>query len=300
MRAEPDLLERIGLFWNRHKWSYFFVLPSTVLFVTFILYPLFQAVLLSFQDVGLRRSEWVGLENFRFLINSSLFHKSLLNTFIYAFFVVTCWTSSSFAVAVLLQPFGSHVRAIFRGAFYLPYVTSVVVISLVWLWIFQPDFGFLNYFLSLFGIQKVLWLQNPNTALPSIILSTILVIPGTGVVIYSAALGSIPPEYYDAAEVEGANAFDRLRFITFPLLRPTTLYLVVIYTIAGFQIFERVYIMTGGGPVNSTTTLVQLIYRTAFADFNYGRASAIALVLFAIIAAFSFLQFRFLNSDDEY
>lgn len=298
--SDSGFVERIRVFWERHKWSYFFVLPSTVLFVTFILIPLFQAFLLSFQDVGLRRSEWVGLENFEFLVNSTLFRTSLGNTFVYAFFVVTCWTTSSFVVAVLLQPFNDQVRALFRGAFYLPYVTSVVVLSLVWLWIFQPDFGFLNYFLSLFGIPRVLWLQNPNTALWSIILSTILIVPGTGVVIYSAALGAIPPEYYDAAEVEGANAFDRLRYITFPLLKPTTLYLVVIYTIAGFQIFERVYIMTGGGPVNSTMTLVQLIYRTAFADFNYGRASAIALVLFAIIAVFSFVQFRFFTSDNEY
>lgn len=298
--SDSGFVDRLRVFWNRHKWSYFFIFPSTLLFVIFILLPLFQAFLLSFQDVGLRRSEWVGLENFSFLFTSSLFHKSLGNTLLYAFFVVTCWTTSSFVVAVLLQPFNDRVRAVFRGAFYLPYVTSVVVLSLVWLWIFQPDFGFLNYFLGLLGIPKVLWLQRPETALWSIILSTVLIVPGTGVVIYSAALGAIPPEYYDAAEVEGANAFDRLRYITFPLLKPTTLYLVVIYTIAGFQIFERVYIMTGGGPVNSTMTLVQLIYRTAFADFNYGRASAIALVLFAIIAVFSFVQFRFFTSDDEY
>jgi multiple sugar transport system permease protein len=297
---ETSALARLRLFWARHKWSYFFIAPSATLFAIFIALPLARAVLLSFQDVGLRRSEYVGLENFAFLIDSDLFHKALANTFIYAFFVVTCWTSASFAVAVMLQPFNNAVRAVFRGAFYLPYVTSVVVLSLVWLWIFQPDFGFLNYLLSLFGIPRVLWLQHPDSALWSIILSTVLIVPGTGVVIYSAALGSIPAEYYDAAEVEGANAFDRLRYITFPLLRPTTLYLVVIYTIAGFQIFERVYIMTGGGPVNSTTTLVQLIYRTAFADFNYGRASAIALVLFVIVAAFSFLQFRVLNSEEEY
>jgi multiple sugar transport system permease protein len=298
--VSPALVQRATLFWNRHKWSYFFVLPSTLLFILFIVYPLFQAFLLSFQDVGLRRAEWVGLKNFEFLFNSTLFHKSLLNTFVYAFFVVVSWTTSSLVVAVLLQPFSNWVRAVFRGAFYLPYVSSVVVISLVWLWIFQPDFGFLNYILGLLGIPRVLWLQDPNIALWSIVLSTIVIIPGTGVVIYSAALGAIPTEYYDAAEVEGANAFHRLRFITFPLLKPTTLYLVVIYTIAGFQIFERVYVMTGGGPVNSTMTLVQLIYRTAFSDFNYGRASAIALVLFAIIALFSFLQFRVLSSDYEY
>lgn len=146
----------------------------------------------------------------------------------------------------------------------------------------------------------MLWLQNPNVALWAIVLSTVLVVPGTGVVMYSAAMGSVPKEYYEAAEVEGANAFHKLLMITFPLLKPTTLYLMVIYTIAGFQIFERVYIMTGGGPINSTMTIVQLIYLTAFSDFNFGRASAQSLILFAIIVILSVFQFKFLSSDVEY
>jgi multiple sugar transport system permease protein len=170
----------------------------------------------------------------------------------------------------------------------------------VWIYIFQPDYGFLNWLLGLFGIPRVLWLQDPDLALWSLILSTILIVPGTGVVLYSASIGSIPRELYEAAEVEGANAVQKWWRITVPLLKPTTLYLMVIYTIAGFQVFERVYIMTGGGPINRTTTIVQLIYMTAFSDFNFGRASAQALVLFAIIAAFSFIQFRFLSTDVEY
>jgi multiple sugar transport system permease protein len=134
----------------------------------------------------------------------------------------------------------------------------------------------------------------------SIVLSTVLIVPGSGVVIYSAAIGSIPRDYYEAAEVEGASGLQRLLFITLPLLNPTTLYLMVIYTIAGFQIFERVYIMTGGGPINRTTTIVQLIYQTAFSDFNFGRASAQGLILFAIVATFSIIQFRALSADVEY
>ena len=146
----------------------------------------------------------------------------------------------------------------------------------------------------------MLWLQNPDIALWSIVLSTVLVVPGTGVVLYSASIGAIPRDLYEAAEVEGANGFQKWVSITIPLLKPTTLYLMVIYTIAGFQIFERVYIMTGGGPINRTTTIVQLIYMTAFSDFNFGRASAQALILFAIIATISFVQFKFLSTDVEY
>jgi len=287
-------------FWHRHKWSYFFIAPSMLLFFLFIGWPVLRAVVLAFQRVTLRSSEWVGLKNFVDVFSSQLFLAAMWHTFIYAFFVVAAWILSSLAIAALLQPFSNKVQSLFRGAFYLPYVTSIIVISLVWIYIFQPDYGFLNWLLGLFGIPRVLWLQDPNIALWSLILSTILIVPGTGVVLYSASIGSIPRELYEAAEVEGANAVQKWWRITVPLLKPTTLYLMVIYTIAGFQVFERVYIMTGGGPINRTTTIVQLIYMTAFSDFNFGRASAQALVLFAIIALFSFIQFRFLSTDVEY
>jgi multiple sugar transport system permease protein len=132
---------RLLAFWHRHKWSYFFILPSMTLFLTFVGYPVVQAFLLSFQKVNLRSREWVGFDNFEFLWNSSLFQKSLINTFVYAFFVVVSWTFTSLLIAVMLQPFHSRIRALFRGAFYLPYVTSIIVTSLVWLWIFasQPS-----------------------------------------------------------------------------------------------------------------------------------------------------------------
>lgn len=287
-------------FWNKHKWSYFFIAPSMILFTIFIFIPMVQAFIFAFQKVDLRGATFIGLGNFRDLLKSSLFILTMQHTFVYAVCVVIAWILSSLVVASLIQPLPGKVQAFFRGAFYLPYVTSIVVISLVWLWIFQPNLGLFNYLLSEIGLPKVLWLQNPNIALWAIVLSTVLVVPGTGVVLYSAAMGSVPREYYEAAEVEGANAFHKLFHITFPLLKPTTLYLMVIYTIAGFQIFERVYIMTGGGPINSTMTIVQLIYLTAFSDFNFGRASAQALVLFAIIVAFSVIQFKFLSSDVEY
>lgn len=294
------MMAGVTRFWHRHKWSYFFIAPSMILFFIFIAYPVFQAFLLAFQKVDLRSASWVGLQNFQQVFGSELFWASMRHTFVYALFVVSAWIVTSLLVAALIMPFSNKVQSVFRGAFYLPNVTSIVIIALVWIWIYEPDYGFFNYLLTTVGLPKVLWLQNPDIALWSIVLSTVLIVPGSGVVLYSAAMGSIPKEFYEAADVEGANAFHKLLHITFPLLKPTTLYLTVIYTIAGFQIFERVYIMTGGGPINATTTIVQLIYMTAFSDFNYGKASAEALILFAIIAAFSFIQFKFLSTDVEY
>jgi multiple sugar transport system permease protein len=287
-------------FWARNKWSYFFMAPSMLLFFVFLAYPVARAFLLAFQKVDLRSSAWIGLRNFQDLLTSELFWLTMRHTLVYAVFVVLAWITTSLIVASLIMPLTNRAQSLFRGAFYLPNVSSIVVISLVWIWIFEPDFGFFNYLLTALGLHKVLWLQNPDIALWSIVLSTVLIVPGSGVVLYSAAMGAIPKEYYEAAEVEGANSYHRLRHITFPLLKPTTLYLTVIYTIAGFQIFERVYIMTGGGPINSTMTIVQLIYQTAFSDFNYGKASAEALILFAMIATFSFVQFKFLSTDVEY
>lgn len=286
--------------WNRHKWSYFFILPSMVLFFVFIGYPVLQALVFAFQKVDLRGASWVGLKNFQDLGASKLFWETMRHTLVYAVCVVAAWITSSLIVAALIQPLSNRIQSLFRAAFYLPNVISIVIISFVWIWIFEPDYGFFNFLLGLVGIPRVLWLQDPDLALWSIVLSTILIVPGTGVVLYSAAIGAIPHDLYEAAEVEGANAVQKWFSITIPLLKPTTLYLMVIYTIAGFQIFERVYIMTGGGPINSTTTIVQLIFQTAFSDFNFGRASAEALILFAIIATFSFIQFRFLSSDVEY
>ncbi len=298
--THPPITQRIARGWHRHKWSYFFIAPSMILFAIFIGYPVLRAVVMAFQKVTLRENTWIGLQNFQDVFGSKLFLDSMVHTFIYAFCVVAAWIVSSLAVAALIQPLNNRLQSVFRGAFYLPYVISIIVISLVWIWIFEPDFGFFNFILRSLGLPPVLWLQDPDVALWSIVLSTVLVVPGTGVVLYSASMGSIPRELYEAAEVEGANAFQKWLRITVPLLKPTTLYLMVIYTIAGFQIFERVYIMTGGGPINRTTTIVQLIYMTAFSDFNFGRASAQALILFAIIAFFSFMQFKFLSTDVEY
>ena len=286
--------------WHRYKWSYFFILPSMLLFFVFIVFPVFQALIYAFQKVDLRGASWVGLKNFQDLGASKLFWASMQHTLVYAVFVVAAWITSSLLVAALIQPLSNRIQSLFRGAFYLPNVISIVIISFVWIWIFEPDFGFFNWLLSSVGLPKVLWLQNPDIALLSIVLSTVLIVPGSGVVLYSAAIGAIPRELYEAADVEGANPVQMWFNITIPLLKPTTLYLMVIYTIAGFQIFERVYIMTGGGPINATMTIVQLIYQTAFSDFNYGRASAEALILFAMIATFSFFQFRFLSTDVEY
>jgi multiple sugar transport system permease protein len=204
--TRPATTSRLLKFWNRTKWGYFFILPSMLLFFVFIAYPVAQAFLLAFQKVDLRGGTWVGLGNFQEIFASKLFWDSMRHTFVYA----SCRRRLDYHVAVvasLIMPLSNRVQSFFRGAFYLPNVISIVVISLVWIWIFEPDYGFFNYLLKLAGLPRVLWLQNPDIALCSIVLSTVLIVPGSGVVLYSAAMGLIPREFYEAAEVEGATVF---------------------------------------------------------------------------------------------
>lgn len=292
---------RAARFWRRNGAGYLFLLPSLTFFVVFIAIPVLYAVLLAFQNVKPRSSEWVGLENFATLLADPVFWVSLLNTAIYAVIVVTFQILEALVVAGLLQPLTNRWQTFFRAAFYLPLVNSAILVAMVWRWIYNPNqYGLLNALLAPLQLGPYQWLGNPDIALWAIIGSVVLTVPGGGVVLYSAAAASIPRELYEAADIDGAGRFAQWWHVTLPLLKPTTLYLIVIYTIAAFQVFERVYIMTGGGPGYSTMTLVQLVYNTAFLYSKFGLASAQALVLFVIVVAISIVQFRWLSTDVEY
>jgi len=283
--------------WRRYRSGYLFVLPCMLAFTIFMFGPVVWSLLLAFQDASLTTREWNGLDNFRALASDRVFRKALVNTALYAAATVPVHLLTALALAGLMRPLAARWQTFFRAAYYLPAVTSAVILASVWRWMFNAQFGAINQLLDL---GPVAWLSRPSLALWAIILSSALTIPAAGVVMYSASMGSIPEDLYEAASLEGASAFAQWRDITVPLLKPTTLYLVVMYTIWAFEVFERVYVMTGGGPAYATTTIVQLIFDTGFRDWDYGMASAQAIVLFVIIALASFAQFRYFRSDVEY
>jgi len=302
--APPGRLVRA---WRRNGAGYLFVLPSMVFFVLFMFLPLGWSFVISFQEFGLAQSAWVGLDNYIALLNDPVFLQAALNTALYSVLTVAVWVLVAMVLATLIHPLPSKLRTFFRAAYYLPAVTSAVFIALVWRWILNANpWGLANWVLSLFGAGPAGFISDPspflgaNVALWSVILSSMLTIPAVGVVLYSAALSGIPRDLYEAAESEGAGAFAKFRHITMPLLKPITLYVAVIYTIAAFEVFERVYVMTGGGPGYATNTIVYLIWRTGFRFGEYGLASAEAFLLFLVIATISVLQFRALRSDVEY
>jgi multiple sugar transport system permease protein len=287
---------------RRYGWSYLFVLPTFSLFVVFTLVPVLQAFGLSLQSARIVGGEWIGLQNFVTLAEDPVFRQALGNTVLYSMVVVAAQLTLALVVASLIQPLGAKSQTFYRALFYLPLVNSAILVAMVWRWIFNPNpFGLANTVLGAVGFEPLLWIGSSDQALAAVILSAVLTIPGGGVVLYSAAMGSLPRELYEAAEVEGAGALTKWWYITIPLLKPTTLYLLVIYTILAFQVFERVYVMTsGGGPNNATITIVQLIYSTAFQFGRYGLASAMAVVLFIMAVAVAVVQFRSLRSDVEY
>ncbi len=290
-------------FLQKYGWSYVFVLPSVLVFAAFTLIPVIWAFLISFQDFRPRGGGgWVGFQNYTdaFTTQNGVFVEAMKNTAFYALITVTANIFIGLFLASLIQPLSNRFQTFFRAAYYLPAVTSAVIIAVTWRWMFNTQWGFLNFLLGIFGVAPVRWLSDPDIALQSIILSTVFTIPAAGVVLFNAAMASIPKEYYEAADLEGASPFRKWWSITLPLIKSTTLYVVVLYTIASFEVFEKVYIMVPSGVGNSTQTIVTQIYQTVFSQFRYGVASAQAIVLFVIVATIAVVQFRFFRTDVEY
>ncbi len=295
----------IRKFIRQYGWSYLFIFPSMTTFTVFVLIPVIWSFIISFQTFSLRTGGvWITplYANYEtaFTLTGGIFTIAIRNTLIYTVFTVTSSIFIGLILASLIQPLSHRLRTFFRAAYYLPAVTSALIVGMTWAYIFNGQWGFANYILRLIGIAPMRWLSDPDIALGSVTLSAMMTIPATAVVLYSAAMGSIPTDFYEAAELDGANAIQKWWHITLPLIKSTTLYLVVLYTIASFEVFERIYIMVPSGVGNSVQTIVWQIYSNGFKDFNFGVASAQALVLFVIIASVAVFQFRFLHSDVEY
>jgi multiple sugar transport system permease protein len=282
----------------KHRSSYLFLLPKMSVFILFIAIPVIWSFFIAFQRYGVFGSEWVGLENFKEVFKSKSFYKALLNTFQYTIVTVPANVIIALVLATMIHPLGKWAQSFFRAAFYLPTVTSMVIIAMVWRWMYNYRYGIFNYILSWFGIPPVDWLGQSDTALWAIIIMSIIIPPGVGVILYLAAMGNISESLYEAAKIDGAGPFQRWWRITLPMLKPTTLYLVMLSTIGSFQVFTQIIMMTKGGPGHATETLVHIIYKTAFRDSEFGLAAAQAVILFVIILIFSIIQYRVLKTDD--
>lgn len=284
-----------------YLWGYFFIAVAIIVFCVFTLYPVISAFFISFQQFKPLGSTWVGLQNYLDLLKDSLFAKAIGNTVIYTICSVPVSLILSFTIAVLIFPLKKWMQTAFKAVYYLPAVASGVAMSVVWLWIYDPlPSGLMNQVVSFFGIPNQNWLGSSKTSMLSLLIMTWLSSHGTSIIIFIAALLGIPDSYFEAADLDGATFLKKLRYIVIPMLKPTILFLLVTGIIGSFQVFMNAYMMTGGGPDNATTMVGLLIFNNAFKYFNYGTAAAQSLVLTAIIAAISVVQFKLMGDDVEY
>lgn len=280
---------------------YAIVLPKVLVFTAVLVVPFFGAVYISLHqwDPLATTHPFVGLENYVTLFQDPIFWISLKNTVGFSIGLLFVDVPIALGLALLLDKNLRGTR-IYSTAIFLPVVTSWVVVSLIWTWIYNPDYGLLNNILGSVGLPTFQWLNSTDTALLSITLMSIWKHVGFNMVLFLAGLQSIPEVYYEAAKMDGANRRQRFRYITLPLLKSTYVFVIVITMILSFRLFTQVFVMTGGGPVNSSYSLVFYFYEQGFNQFKMGYASALAVVLFVVVFVLSLLQQKVSGDDVEY
>ncbi|WP_026369918.1 carbohydrate ABC transporter permease [Kallotenue papyrolyticum] len=269
--------------------AYLFLLPALLLFGLFAWYPILRGLVISFQRVDLiNPPAWVGLANFRLIFGDPLFWRAWRNTLQFAGLALLIGYLVPVALAIAINEL-RHGRAYFRLAFYLPVILPPMVSVLLWKWFYDPGYGLANAGLRLLDLPPQPWLQSPRTAMLALVIMSTWANAGGTMLIYLAALQGIPAHLYDAAEIDGANLWQRLVHITLPQLRLVMLILLVLQIIGTMQVFTEPFVMTDGGPVNATLTVMLLLYRYAFRYNNFGAAGALGLCLFVVLASFSLL-----------
>lgn len=285
---------------SRRTVPYLFLLPSFALLILFSFVPFVQGLYFSLTDYPLLQSPtFIGLGNFSRLLRDPVFTASLVNTFYYMIATVVLRVILGLALALALNgPLRGRIA--FRAIFYLPVIAPLVTVSVIWRIIFDTYSGILNAALELFSIAPIPWLTSTQWAMPSIIIMSVWKTFGWNIVIFLAGLQGIPQQLYEAAAIDGASRWRTFIHITLPLLRPTILLAVVTSTISASQVFDQVYVMTGGGPGYSTMTLGQMVYTAGFQNYEMGYASAVSVVLLLISLGLTLIQFRFLGQEVKY
>lgn len=280
------------LLFSDNFWAVIFLSPNFIVFLTFILLPVIASFGLSFTQWDLLGSiQWVGLGNYQQLISDQVFWKVFWNTIYYTIGTVPLGIIIALLLAIALNQPIKGIK-LFRAAYFLPVIASNVAVAVVWQWLYNPEFGLLNYLLGLIGIDGPAWLSSTTWAMPAVIATSIWKGLGFNMLLFLAGLQGIPETYYEAAEIDGAGWWVKFKNVTIPLLSPTTFFVVVMSIINSFQVFDQIYIMTAGGPARSTSVLVHYLYQNAFEYFKMGYASTIAYVLFFLVFIVTMIQLR--------
>lgn len=276
--------------------AYFFLAPALIPIFVFFFVPALAAFVLSFTDFdiyslsNIAYARFVGVRNYLQLLKDPLFWKAMTNTLYYVLVGGPLSIAASLGTALLVNSKLIRFQGLLRTIYFAPVVTTLVAVAVVWRFMYHPRFGLLNYALGFLGIAPIDWLGDPAWAMPAIILMSIWKNFGYNMIIFVAGLQSIPAQLYEAARIDGANFWEQFKSITLPMLAPTTVFVSIIAMIGNFQLFTEPYVMTQGGPVNSTLSIVLLMYQQGFRWWNLGYSAAIAFVLFGFILLGSLLQ----------
>ena len=296
VRPRPAAVHRA---WNEQaRVGIVCLLPTLLYLFVFVLFPVFFSLYLSVTswDMVSPTKPWVGLDNYAKLWQDVDFRRSVVNTAYYSVGFVLLVVVASLGLALLVD---AKLRGVelFRAVFYTPAIVSVVAISVVWVWLYEPTYGLLNYLLELVGLPPSRWLSDLHWAMPGVILMMVWKNAGYFMVVYRAGLKGIPTSLYEAAAIDGAGRWTSFRHITLPLLVPVTFFVMAMATIQSFQVFGPIYVMTAGGPVKATLVVAYYLYQEAFQYFKMGYASSMAYVLFALILVLALAQMRWLGRE---
>jgi multiple sugar transport system permease protein len=282
--------------------AYIFLLPAGVIILVFHIFPTFYSWYMSLfnWDIILNVKKFIGLKNYFYLFSDAEFWKSLFNTFYFAIGTIPTSIVISLIIAICLN---SKIRGLsfYRTIYFLPVITSMNAVAMVWLYIYHPDVGILNYLLSIFNISPQKWLLDPVWAMPAVILMSIWKNLGYNIIIFLVGLQSIPKEYYEAAEIDGASGIKIFRYITLPLIMPVVFFIALVSLINSFHTFTQVYMLTkDGGPLKSTSVIVYYLYENAFVFQKMGYACAISVVVFIIIFSLTLIQHKLWGEKIHY
>ncbi len=289
--------------WERYK-DFLCIQPAVIVIILFVYYPVLDLVRISFTNWNLLKEEYsyVGLKNYKWLFDGSgfkYFSNSIKVTAVYTFWEVLMALAGGILLALLFNRINRTFNAM-RALVFMPKYIATSTSAIVFVWILNGDHGILNYVLGLFGINGPNWLANADTALTGILFLTLWRVVGYSMMIYLSAMKGIPQDYYEAASIDGADGVQRFRFITLPLLAPTTLFLFVTTFISSMKVFQSVDVMTAGGPYDATMVMVQWIYNLAFADFRVDRASVVSVIFFLILLVRTGLTMKYSQNNVNY
>lgn len=278
--------------------GYLFIAPQMLLMLIFIVYPVIKGFKMSLYKVYGMDSYFVGLDNFKALFEDAVFVKSILNTVFFVVAIVLLTIIFALFVSTTVYDKNARYVSFIRGSYYLPVMVSMVVMSIVWNFLLNPSNGLVSYVFQQMGAGHVNLLGNPKTVMPIIVFVTFVGNVGQAIILYLATMIGISPDYFEAAQLDGATRWQRIRHIIIPLVRPTTAYLIVINIVAVLKIFVVIQLLTGGGPNNASVTMMYYLYQNAFVYNNTGAASAIGVLMFMIALILSVPQLRsFIKTD---